>query len=408
MYRPARLAAPTHARPACAAGTARAADAMHDERSDTPPVAVAAPSRAGLVPGVLLAGAIALGATALAALPVAAQSGLSALTLAIVAGMLATNVGAVPARWALACEPGLGFAKQRLLRAGIVLYGFRLTLAQVAGLGWVGVAADALMLVTTFGLAAWLGPRAFGLERPAALLVGAGSAICGAAAVLATEPVVRARSEQVALAVATVVLFGTLAMFGYPVLYTLGSHLAGAPLDEVAFGLYIGSTVHEVAQVVAAGQAVGPHAADAAVVGKMIRVMMLAPFLVALSWWMARAVSATPSPSAGAVETAAADGPPARGPSASGRARIVVPWFALGFLACVALNSVAVLPPAWSAALVQIDNVLLATAMAALGLQTHRRVLRAAGWRALALAGMLAVWLAAGGALVNAALFALC
>ena len=103
--------------------------------------------------------------------------------------------------------------KQILLRAGIILYGLRLTFQDIAGVGLHGVLLDALMLASTFGLACLLGTRLFGLDRTTTLLIGAGSSICGAAAVMATEPVVRGRAEQVAVAVSTVVVFGTLGIF---------------------------------------------------------------------------------------------------------------------------------------------------------------------------------------------------
>src|SRR5690606_11555450 len=145
-----------------------------------------------------------------------------------------------------------------------------------------------------------LGTRVFRLDRETAMLIGAGSAICGAAAVMATEPVVRAQAHKVSVAVATVVVFGTAGMLLYPWLYPyLG-------LGEHAFGVYAGSTIHEVAQVVVAGGAVGEVAGSAAVIEKMLRVMLLAPFLLLLSSRLSRDAGA-----------------------GGDRAGIVVPWFAM-------------------------------------------------------------------------------
>ena len=104
---------------------------------------------------------------------------------------------------------GVGFTKQRLLRLGIILYGLKITFQDVADVGWSGIAIDAAVLTSTFVLAWWMGTRVFGLDRSMALLIGAGSSICGAAAVMATEPVVRGRSQDVAVAISTVVVFGT-------------------------------------------------------------------------------------------------------------------------------------------------------------------------------------------------------
>ena len=116
---------------------------------------------------------------------------------AIVLGILVGNT--LYPRIAAGSAAGVGFSKQILLRAGIILYGLRLTFQDIAGVGLHGVLLDALMLASTFGLACLLGTRLFGLDRTTTLLIGAGSSICGAAAVMATEPVVRGRAEQVAV-----------------------------------------------------------------------------------------------------------------------------------------------------------------------------------------------------------------
>ncbi|MEG2030577.1 MAG: putative sulfate exporter family transporter, partial [Janthinobacterium sp.] len=231
-----------------------------------------------LLPGLLLSGLIAYAAIQLGKLDWMQNHGMSALTLAIMLGIVLGN--SAYARLAPSCGAGVAFSKQTLLRLGIILYGFRLTFQDIGQVGLAGIAIDALVLTSTFGLAMFLGTRVFKLERNSAILIGAGSAICGAAAVMATEPVVKGRSEDVTVAVSTVVVFGTIAIFLYPLLYqlNLGWQVLGA--TPTAFGVYIGSTVHEVAQVVAAGKSIGQEAANAAVIAKMVRVMMLAPFLV--------------------------------------------------------------------------------------------------------------------------------
>jgi len=322
------------------------------------------------VPGLLLAAAVAAAASAGARLTWLQEHGVSALTLAIAMGLAAGNL--LPGAAVAASADGLNLAKQRLLRAGIVLYGLRLTFQDIGHVGLAGVAVDAAVLCSTFGLACLLGTRLFGLSRPAALLIGAGSAICGAAAVLATEPVVRGKPEDVAVAVATVVGFGSVAMFLYPA----ASHLLALP--EAAYGLWAGSTIHEVAQVVAAGHAVGDAAADIAVIAKMVRVMMLAPFLLALSAWNAR------------------------GTPAAARAPVTIPWFALGFVALAGVRSLDVLPAPALALAGSVDAALLAVAMAALGLATRLSAMKAAGFRPLALGATLLAWLVLGGGAINA------
>ena len=332
-----------------------------------------------LLPGLLLSGMIAWGAIQLGKLEWMQSHGMSALTLAIMLGIVLGN--SVYGRLAPACGAGVAFSKQTLLRLGIILYGFRLTFQDIGQVGLAGIAIDALVLASTFGLAMLLGTTVFKLERNCAILIGAGSSICGAAAVMATEPVVKGRSEDVTVAVSTVVVFGTIAIFLYPVLYQLNQGWQVLGATPTAFGVYIGSTVHEVAQVVAAGKSIGQEAANAAVIAKMVRVMMLAPFLVILSAVLARGK--------------------AKGGSHDKANKLAMPWFAFIFIGVVAFNSLGLLPAGTVATITELDTVLLAMAMAALGLTTHMSAIRRAGIKPLLLAGLLFCWLIAGGAAIN-------
>ena len=307
----------------------------------------------------------------LAALPPLAQNGISPLTLAIVLGMALGNSVAAPHLPRIA--EGIAFSKGRLLRLGIVLYGFKITWAQLTFAGWPALFADVGVVCGTFALALWLGRR-LGMERDTAALVGAGSAICGAAAVLAAQPVLKAKEADVGVAVATVVVFGTLAMFVYPLMAALLLPADGGGA-WLGWGIYTGASVHEVAQVAAAGAAVNPQVADVAVITKMIRVLLLAPFLLALPWLMRRFGGGT---------------------AAQGGA-LALPWFALGFLGAVAANSLLPLSDTVRRALLTVDTFLLTAAMFALGLGTHWQSIRQAGVRPLLLAGMLALWLLLGG-----------
>lgn len=121
-------------------------------------------------------------------------------------------------RIAVRCDSGIMLTKQRILHAGIMLYGFRLTVQQLTDVGISGVIIDALTLSSTFVLACWLGQRVLGLDLDTSWLIGASSSICGTAAVLATEPVVKVDPAKVAVAIATVVIFGTLVIFIYPLM----------------------------------------------------------------------------------------------------------------------------------------------------------------------------------------------
>ena len=342
---------------------------------------------AALLPGLALSGALAATGIALGHIGWLQDHGFSALTLAIVLGMLVGNtVYPLVPRLAAASGAGVNVSKQNLLRLGVVLYGLRLTVQDIGHVGIAGVAIDALVLGSTFALACFIGTRWLGLDRKTAMLIGAGSSICGAAAVMAAEPVVKARAEQVTVAVATVVVFGTLAIFLYPALFELNRHWALIPGGANGFGIYVGSTIHEVAQVVAAARSVGPDAANSAVIAKMVRVMMLAPFLVMLSAWLARDDKRH-------AHTSAATG------QAPGK--LAVPWFAFGFVAVVLFNSLQWLPASVVAVTTEIDTALLAMAMAALGLSTHIGAIRKAGAKPLLLALILFGWLIVGGALIN-------
>lgn len=329
------------------------------------------------LPGAGLSAAIALVSIRLGDIGWLQSRGLSALTLAIVLGILLGNT--LFPRIAPACGPGVTFSKQHLLRLGIILYGFRLTFQDVGRVGAAGVLIDALVLGSTLLLAFWLGTRLFRLDRNTALLIGAGSAVCGAAAVMATAPVVRGRAEQTTVAVSTVVVFGTLAIALYPLLYRLAPHWSWLAPTPAAFGIYAGSTIHEVAQVVAAARAVGQQAADTAVITKMVRVMMLAPTLLVLSACLARGAK----------------------PAGDRASRVSIPWFAFAFIGAVGLNSVVAVPHAFASAVIDLDTLLLAMAMAALGLTTHLSAIRRAGLKPLLLAALLFAWLVGGGAAIN-------
>lgn len=313
-----------------------------------------------VAPGLLLACLLGLAALALTGIPLLARWQLSALTLAIVLGMLLGNTFGQHLPPAL--SPGIVLAQKHLLRLGVILYGLRISFQDIAAVGLPGLALDVFIIVSVLLLGVWLGRRLLGLDRDTALLTASGSAICGAAAVLAVERVLRAEPGKVAVAVATVVLFGTLDIFLYPLLFPyLG-------LDANGFGLFTGATVHEVAQVVAVGSAISPATADTAVIVKLTRVMLLMPVLFILSWRLSRHAEGEPSP-------------------------MVVPWFAVAFVGVAALNSVLTLPADLKNGLLTLDTFLLATAMAALGLETRWTRLRALGPKPLLLALLLFFWL---------------
>ncbi|WP_136248297.1 YeiH family protein [Halomonas borealis] len=311
--------------------------------------------------------------TALARLPVLAEAGVSPLVLALLLGIV---VGNTPlARRLTKAGPGLAFATRRLLRGGIVLFGLSLTLQQVVGLGPKVLLLDMLVITVVLVSGYLIGTRVLGMDRETTLLTSAGSAICGAAAVLATESTIRSRPAATSMAVATVVLFGSLAMLIYPLLYPL------LGMDEHLFGIYIGATIHEVAQVVAAGEAVGPDALANAVIVKLVRVMLLVPFLLIVGqWWLRNHASAD---------------------TGEGKTQLVIPWFAFGFMAMVVFNSVVSLPAPLHQGLVLAGQLALTMAMAALGYETRLEKLKALGIKPFILALTLFALLIVGGALAS-------
>ena len=341
-------------------------------------------NRANTLHGILLIALFSFAAFYLADLPVMKQLSLSPLIIGIILGMLYANSlrNKLPETWV----PGIKFCTKQLLRTGIVLYGFRLTLTQVAAVGVPAIVVDAIIVTGTIFLGLWFG-RMLKLDRDTALMTSTGSAICGAAAVLGAEPVVKCESHKTAIAVSTVVIFGTLSMFLYPIMYRAGI-LSG--LSDTAVAVYTGSTLHEVAHVAGAGNAMDPTdslgIAGTATITKMIRVMMLAPVLVIMSFALAGRKRVT------------ADGH-------KEKSKITIPWFAFGVIGIICVNSLlqylcdapTVKDIPLNGVIEYIDTFLLTMAMTALGTDTNIQKFKQAGAKPFLLAGMLYVWLVIGG-----------
>jgi uncharacterized integral membrane protein (TIGR00698 family) len=315
-----------------------------------------------LAPGLGLTAAIALIATGLHGLPMV--SSFSPMILAILIGMVFHNVVGTPA----IARPGVTFSMKRILRLAIILLGLQLTAAQVAAVGLTGVAIIVAGLVCTFGFTVLMG-RALRVDPKLAELIAAGTSICGASAVICTNTVTEARDEDVVYAVACVTVFGSLAMFLYPLLPGL------LHLDSHAFGLWTGASIHEIAQVVAAAFQDGQQAGQFGTVAKLTRVMMLAPVVISLGVIAARRAS--------------------RAAPAEKRKAPPLPWFVLGFIALVALNSLVPVPASIKPAAAGVTTFMLSMALAAMGLETEFGKLRAKGLRPLLLGAF--AWLFIGG-----------
>ena len=322
--------------------------------------------------GVLFVGLMAAAVMQLADLPAIRQLGFSPLVVGIVCGMLYGNFlrGTMPADWGV----GVNFTARRLLRIAVAFYGLNISIQQIAAVGLPGLAVSVAVVVGTLLLGTVVGQRLLGLDRDTAMLTAAGSAICGAAAVLAFEPTLRAAPHKSAVAVATVVLFGTLSMFLYPVLY----HAGWLNLDTQALGIYIGGTIHEVAQVVGAASNVDPATTEVATIVKMTRVALLVPVLLILGLYLRSAASH------------------ATGGQGKG-AKLPIPWFAVGFLVLAIINSLNIIPADAVAAIRRLDIFALTMAMTALGIETRFAQIRKAGPRVMALGLILYLWLLVGG-----------
>lgn len=299
----------------------------------------------GVAPGLLLAGVMAGAGLAVAHLwPVA-----SPLLVAIVLGVVVTNTIRLPG----AMDPGLRMAGKQILRLGIVLLGLQLPLGVVLGLG-PGMVVTVVAVVVVGVLTTYVVGLRLGLSPTQSLLIACGFSICGAAAVAATDGIVEADEEEVATAVALVVVFGTAMIAVLPFLAGL-LHLSSRDA-----GLWAGTSVHEVAQVVATAGVIGGGALGVAVVVKLARVLMLAPVLATLGWRRRRSLTRSGSTGTTAL-------PP------------VVPVFVLGFVALVALRSVVPLPELTLTVAKQAETFLLAAAMGALGCGVRLGAVRQVG-----------------------------
>jgi len=267
---------------------------------------------------------------------------------------------------------GIVFSTKNILRFAIILYGFRITFQNILQVGLPGIIASNAIVTFTFIIGYFVGTKILKLDRDTTILTSAGSSICGAAAVLATEPVVKAEPYKSAIAVATVVIFGTTAMFLYPFLYKAGF----IPFSPKAEGIYIGSTIHEVAHVVGAASAISPNVAKYAVIVKMIRVMLIAPFLIILGLFLSLK---------------------GYNKVKNQKTKISIPWFAIWFIVVSGFNSFDLLPINVVNSINQLDTFLLTMAMTALGMETNVKKFKGVGMKPIYLAFILFIWLLIGG-----------
>ncbi len=328
--------------------------------------------KAGILHGVLFMALFACAAFFIGEAQFLKAISFSPLIIGIILGMIYANSlrNHLPETW----TPGIQYCSKRVLRLGIILYGFRLTFQQVVEVGLPGITVDCIIVAVTILGGVMVG-KWLKMDRDIALLTSIGSGICGAAAVLGAEATLRTKPYKTAVAVATVVIFGTLSMFLYPIGYQTGI----IDLTPEQMGIFSGSTLHEVAHAVGAGEAIGGVTASTSIIVKMIRVMLLVPVLLILGWWAAAKMRKSP---------AAAEGV---------KGKVAVPWFAFGFLLVIGFNSLNLLPEVVVGWINQFDTFLLTMAMAALGAETSFDKFKKAGVKPFLLAAILYVWLLVGG-----------
>lgn len=313
-----------------------------------------------LAPGLALTAGIAALAFALRLVP--GVSALSPMILSVLIGVVVHNFAGAPH----AARKGMAFSLRAILRFAIILLGLQITARQAADLGPGGLAMIAAALISTLAFTLVMG-RALGVARGLALLIGVGTSICGASAVIAAKTATGGKDDDAAYAVACVTLFGTLAMFAYPAAQGF------LHLSPRAYGLWAGASIHEIAQAVAASFQGGGDAGQFGTIAKLTRVAMMAPVVIALGEMTARL-------------GLAGDGERRKPP---------FPWFLIGFLALVALNSVIVIPHQVAAPIGVVTTFLLSMAMAAMGLVTDIGHIRARGLRPLALGFLASLFICA-------------
>jgi uncharacterized integral membrane protein (TIGR00698 family) len=314
------------------------------------------------LPGLALAALLATAGFALADLPWVRETlHVSALLLVILLGIAWKSLLPLPA----VALPGVALAQRPLLRWAVAGLGFRLSIAEL----WaIGAPALAVVVISTASalLFGWWVARRLGVGEKLGLLLGVGGAVCGASAVVAAESVVQGEKQDAAVAIGVITLLGTVGIVVYPL---LGHALH---MTSMLYGVWDGASLHEMAQVVAAGFGVSDEAARVATVVKLARIALLAPIVLYLGWSLRHQHRA------------------------AGHAHVApVPWFLVVFVLCAAVNSLGWLPAQVTDLIRRADLWLLCVGMAGVGLQAGFADLRSAGLRPIAAGALQWVFLSA-------------
>ena len=307
--------------------------------------------------GFVLVLLVSLASYYVANLPAVATLRISSLIIGVVFGIFASPLFRNAQD---SCEKAVVFSAKKLLRLGIILYGFNVTLGSIASVGLSGIVLSIVVVVVILVLGYGIGVKFLKLDKEIAILVSAGSAICGAAAVLAMESSLKSKPYKGVIAVGMVVIFGLVGMFLYPLVYGMGL----IPLDSAQMGYYIGLTLHELANVVGAGGSINPEAQEVALIVKMIRVLLLVPVLLIVPYFFAESKEGE-------------------------RRKLHIPWFAFWFLGVVILHSMVAIPQGIVEILRFLSGFCLVLAMSALGLQVDIKKFIEFGSKAFVLSSIL-------------------
>jgi len=325
-----------------------------------------------LFPGLLFTATIAWISVWIQHIPFVERLHFSSLIVAILLGILIKNLFPIPNRF----HEGIHFSLKKVLRLAIILLGFRLSFTEMTQIGGKGLLLVSIVTTATILFAVWLGKR-LGLDKELSILIGAGTGICGASAVAAVAPVVDAEEKDTTFAIATVTIFGTIAMFLYPIMYKL------LHLPSILYAVWAGTSIHEVAQVVAAGFAAGDEAGQFATVVKLSRVLLVIPAAIILGYSMMKQ----------------------RDNGEWSTKKITIPWFVFGFGAIVIINSLHILPSQVTNPLIHIDGFLLTLAMAGMGLETSMEKMKKVGMRPFYVGLSTSIFISLFGFLMAKALF---
>ena len=307
-----------------------------------------------ILPGFLIAVLVSVGAIALQKTELFTHAiPLSPLIIAILIGFAIRNSLTLPGR----THAGIKFSSKKVLRLAIIFLGFRLSFAEIAGIGMHALVVIVIASTATILFTVWLGGR-MGIPTKRSLLLGSGISICGASAVAAVDGVIKAKEEDTAFAIGAITLLGTVFMVAYPFIYRFFG------LHDTPYAIWSGASIHEVAQVTAAGSAMADQTAQALASSvKMIRVLFIIPFTFVLLFF----------PWHDADEKTA------------GKGKIAVPWFAVFFFVSVVINSLGIIPANITSAIVAVDTWGMTVAMAALGLDISVKSMMSIGKNAFIL-----------------------